>query len=83
MKKVSTIFAGVGMLFIVFFIISISASAAKKKDYNCLNRCKSDYKVCVKNVRMLKYKERMAGENECRRLGDTCVALCPDASLSN
>ena len=65
MKKVSAIFVGVAILFIIFFIISISVSASKIKDQNCLNRCKADNKKCFDNAKGLNIIDRMAAEDEC------------------
>ena len=78
MKKVFAIFVGVAMLFAAFFIISISASASKKKDQNCINRCIADNKKCYDNAKGLKVIDRMASEDECIRQKNTCIALCPE-----
>ncbi len=78
MKKISALFVSVAILFIILFIISISVSASKPKDPNCVSRCMDEYKKCVYEVRGLKVIERMDAEDECLRQRKTCIALCSE-----
>jgi hypothetical protein len=80
MKKNSAVFASVGML-ITVLIITITASASKQKDPNCINRCNTDYNGCVKAAKNQKPNiiDRMASEDECLRVKKTCYGLCSES----
>lgn len=80
MGKVLTVFTAAAMTTAVLIMISVTASGAKKKDQNCVNRCQAENKICFKKARGNdKYKDRLAAENNCLHERNTCVALCPDA----
>ncbi len=86
MKRIPAIFLAIATVFTIFLMISMIASspetfAAKKKDQNCLNRCASDNKVCFQKAKKNSYKDQITAQNECLRLKNTCIGLCPDAGL--
>ncbi len=79
MKRLPRIFVAAAALLSMLVLVSLSASSAKKKDQNCLNRCAADYRYCLKKARNYNYKERISAGNVCIREKNTCVNLCPDA----
>ncbi|HOT44893.1 MAG TPA: hypothetical protein PLM53_09765 [Spirochaetota bacterium] len=81
MKSLSRIVVAAAVLFSMLVLISLSASSAKKKDRNCLNRCAADYRYCLKKAKDYNYKERISAGNVCIKEKNTCVGLCPDAMV--
>ncbi|HPV40423.1 MAG TPA: hypothetical protein PKX40_04525 [Spirochaetota bacterium] len=81
MKRLFRIFFVAAMACSMLALISISASSAKKKDRNCLNRCAADYRYCLKKARDYNYKERISAGNVCIKEKNTCINLCPDALM--
>ncbi len=81
MKKISAVFASVAMLIAALFIVSVSSSAAKQKDPNCINRCNTDYNGCMKAAKNQHANviDRMASEDECLRVKRTCYGLCSES----